>query len=281
MNQISYNIDVLSQKISALVGALSGRGGDGARVLKTETGQLAGRIGDSLGPKTKEKAFARVDRDIKEHLTIFPTYSNLDEDQAESSTADFTWLEAGPHFLLGINDEDNQLKASGADALQMLRAGQRAGSRGNRYEQLGKRGHQSVQRLNRVRVSQSAFRSVQRDLRGRIGELRASFYRVALYFVPSRASKVPGWIMGKIEQVELKGKSRLDDNGLSSPNPFITFTIRAPGVVSNPSIEAKISGAIKASAKILNSKLQKLLNGYAYQWKTGQVFKGVQEAFEE
>lgn len=276
----SYNFDVFAEKLSGLVGALSGRGGDAARVLATETGQLAGRIGDTLGPKTREKAFARIDRDIKQHLTIFPLYSNLDEDQQYSSTSDFTWLESGPNFLLGINDEDNQVRASGADALLMLRAGQKSKSRGNAYEYLGKRGHQSVQRLNRIRVSQTAFRAVQRDLRDRVGELRASFYRVALHFVPSK--KVPAWILGKIERVEAKGKSALDDSGLSNPlGPVITFTVRAPGVVSNPRIEANISGAIQASSKILASKLRKVLAGYAYQWKTGQVFRAQESAFVE
>jgi hypothetical protein len=280
MIQVSYNFDVFSEKLSEMIGALSGRGGDAVTVLKTETGQLAGRIGDSLGPSSREKAFARVDRDIKQQLTTFPMFSNLDEDQQYSSTADFTWLSASPKSLVGINDEDNQVNASGVDALEFLRGGQRAGSRGDTYVQLGKRGHQRVQRSNRVRVSRTAFRYVQQELRNRTGELRACFYRVALYFVPSK--NVPAWILARIEQVEAKGKSSLNDNGLNSPlEPFIEFTVRAPGVVNNPQIADKITSQMKASSKIIAAKLRKVLAGYAYGWKTGRIAPVAQSVMDE
>ena len=269
MNNVEYNFSLLSEKISALMGAV---GGDSKRALMTETGQLAGRIGDAIGPATLDKARKRVERDIKEVLTIFPMYSNLDEEQQYSSTSDFTWLAAGARSLMGINDEDNQVNASGKEALELLRAGQANPRTGGRYEILGQRGKQSVQRVNRVRVSKAAYNYVRNSIIQKTGELRACFYRVALHYVPTR--RMPGWIMARIEQVQANGKSTLNEAALGSPmEPFIEFTVRAPGVVSNPQLAAKINGGIKGALASLTSKLKKILAGQAYNFNTGAVFR--------
>jgi hypothetical protein len=269
-----YDFSQLTKNVSGLTGALLGRGaqpGDLQKVLTTELGQLAGRCGDAVGPKTQAKAMKAIDRDIKSQLTILPRYSNLDEDQQYSSTADFTWLSAGPNFLLGINDEDNQPGMSGADALKVLRAGQKSIPRGNAYQALGQRGKQYVLRLNRVRVSAASMNYVRATLREKTGQLRAAFYRVAVKYVPTK--HVPDWIARKFSVVEANGKSSDRESGMGTPEAFIEFTVRAPGVASNVNITAKISGAVQKTNYIVREKLAKILRGYKYDWETGKVFR--------
>lgn len=269
-----YDFSRLTEKLSGLNGALMGSGADGGdlqRMLDVETGQLAGRIGDAVGPATQAKALKKVDSDLKKYLTVLPDYSNLDEDQQYSSTADFTWLYAAPATLVGINDEDNQISASGADALEMFRGSQKAGLRGAAYVSLGARGKQHVKRLNRTRVSTAAYNYVRATIKNKTGELRAAFYRVAIQFAPNK--RVPQWIAGKVPQVIESGKSTLADVARGTPDAYIEFGVRAPGVTSNGAITAKITGAIRQTSYIVESKLKKLLAGYKYNWETGQIFK--------
>lgn len=278
MNAIAeYNFSNLRDKVSGLTEALVGNGmelGDLQRMLMTETGQLAGRMGDVVGPKTKDDATRKIDRDINRHLTTLPRYSIFTEDaQHESSKySEFTWLTAGPNFLLGINDEDNQLNANGEDAYKMLRVAQKGMDRGDAYQKLGRRGKQAVMRLNKVRVSQAALKFVRAKIAGKTGELRAAFYSIAARYVPSK--RIPAWIRAKFPQVEASGKSSFNEANLRHQEfASLEFTIRAPGVTENPGLVQKLNGAIEQSAHILAAKTEKILAGFTYDWNTGQVFR--------
>jgi hypothetical protein len=286
ISNVEYDMSNLQEKISGMMGALLGRGaggGDGHNLLRTETGQLAGRIGDAVGPKTQAAAAKRIDRDIGSFLVATPKYSNLDEEQQESSRGDFTWLAAGPNFLLGINDEDNRPDAGGFEALAMFRAGQKSGDRGARSEYLGQRGGmfsgQRVSRVNRTRVSASALLFVRQFVMQRSGELRAAFYRVAKLYVPSK--RVPGWVESKIDQVIAAGKSSVAEGGMATPEAFIEFAVRAAGVDSNPKIVTAIQSGMRQSAYIAAGKLKKILQGYKYEWATGRVFRQKTNAVED
>jgi hypothetical protein len=276
MNAI-YDISKLAELVSGLNGALIGNGatpGDGERMIQTETGQLAGRIGDAVGPKTQSAANKRIDRDIKQQLTVLPRYSIFErEEQSESSAySDFTWLTASPYSLTGINSEDDQSSASGAAAYEMLRAGQKSVPRGNAYVHLGARGKQAVVRLNRIRVTTAAFNFVRNKIRESTGELRASFYAVAKHYVPSKP--IPGWIARKIDQAEAKGKTSHRDSGMTGGSEaFVEFAARSAGLASNPRLISKVEGAIERSRFILASKLKKLVAGYAYNFQTGAVYR--------
>lgn len=271
-SNIAYELKGLGEMISALHGALfaNGENGDIHRVLKTEAGQLAWRISEQLGPRTKEAATGKITRDVKQFLTDRPAYSNLDEGQQYSSTADFTWIEAGPNFLAGINDEDNQTGASGADALAMFRAGQQLGGRGKAYEHMGARGKQHVLRLNRTRVSKSALRYVVRSIEQKVGTLRASFAFTAAQLIPSK--RIPAWL-AKLFPSRANGRALFNEAGLNHPTePFIEFGSTAKGVESNPDIAEHIRAAVKNSQYIMAEKLKKVIAGYAYDWNTGRVF---------
>jgi len=272
-SEAEYDLRGLTRLVSALEGALFANGEDGdlQRVLKTETGHLAGDISDSLGPKSKEAADEKADRDVRRFLSDRPKYSNLEEGQQYSSTADFTWLEAGPNFLVGINDEDNQLQASSDDALSFFRTGQKTGNRGKAYVDIGQRGKQHLYRLNRTRVSASAKRSVVRSIRDKIGTLRASFALAASLLVPSR--RFPQWVSRHLAN-QANGRGILNQAGLSNPTePFLEFGSTSPGVESNEEIVESIRGQVQKRKRILESKLEKVLRGYVYDANTGAVFR--------
>lgn len=256
-----------------MIGMLFGRGaseGEAQQVLRTETGQLAGRMGDAVGPKSQSAAMKKVDREIKGHLAMFPRSVNLN--QESESYADFTWLYASPNALVGINDEDNQIKASGEEAYEMLRAGQHATPRGNSYVEIGQRGKQKIMRQNRVRVSAAAFNTVRRIIAEKTGQLRAACYRIAKLYVPSK--RVPAWIESKFNAVEANGKSRVGESLMNTPEASIEFAITSAGVNSNPYLVAKIQGAIKGASISIKSKLDKISKGAKYIYETGQVYFG-------
>lgn len=271
-SDIDYDVRGLSQLVSSLGGALFGINGDGDlhRVLRTEGGQLAWDISERLGPASKEEGDEKAEQSVKRFLTVNPKYSNLEEGQQYSGVSDFTWLEAGPNFLLGINDEDNQVNASGSDALVYLRGSQRAGSRGKAYVELGTRGKQYIQRLNRTRVSQSAFRSVLRSIQEKFGALRASFAFTAAQLIPGK--RVPMWISRHFG-TRANGRAVFNEAGLSHPTePFLEFGSTSPGVESNPDINEAIHASLELRKKVIEAKTKKVLAGYAYDWNTGRVF---------
>jgi hypothetical protein len=246
--------------------------------LRTEAGLLAADISDAMGPRSKEAADQKADRDVKKFLTDRPEYSNLEESQQYSSSSDFTWLAAGPQFLLGINDEDNQLGASAEDAIGFYRAGQKYGSRGRARELIGSRGKQKIYRINRTRVSGSALRSVVSQVKDRFGILRASFAATSRELLPNK--RFPKWVEKWIAS-RADGRSIFRDEGLNHPTePYLEFGSTAAGVESNPYLVEKISGAVEKRKFTLAAKLKKVISGYCYDWNTGRVFKR-REAMEE
>lgn len=267
---VEYDMSELTRRVSLLTGMLCAKGGQIEQVLKSETGQLAGRLGDAAGPKTLEAATKKLDNQIKGTLTILPLFSNLDESQSYSSRADFTWLYSWKGGIAGINDEDNQTGVSGEDALVMFSIGQKT-NRGKAWVDLGRRGGVKVMRLNRTRVSRSAFNFVRRTILEKTGQLRASFYCIAKKYVPTKS--VPAWIIAKFDAVEANGKSRLNEMGLNgTPEQFIEFTISSKGVENNPFLVAKFQGAIKATSISIQAKLGKIGDGAKYVFETGQVY---------
>ena len=274
-----YDISVLKERVSQLWGALFGRGaepGQIEQVLKIETGQLAGRMGDAAGPTTYNSATKQVEKEMKKHLAFLPQGMNLN--QPSESHAEFTWLYASPKALVGINNDDNQQGVSGEEALSLFRSGQKLTPRGCTYEDFGRRtkngepskGFQHVVRINRVLVSKSAFKQAQRLVGEKAGQLRAACYAVAKKYVPSK--RVPAWIEKKIPTVESNGKSKLQEGGMGTPEAFIEMTIKSPGVVSNDRLAEKFQGAIKASQKSIEAKLKQLAKGAKYVWETGAVY---------
>lgn len=271
------DFSVLTEKISNLQGALLGRGASDGQLqmfLRAEAGQTAWDIAQALGPGSLGAATERLDKDMAGVFTVKPRYSIFEdpERQGYSSTADFTWLTAGPGYLQGINDEDDQRGASGEDALALYKSARGLASRGPAQEKLGQRGKQAIMRINRALISSAAWNSVRRSVREKFGQMKASFARPAAELIPSK--RIPEWIRKQFGAVVANGKSIFVDQSRQSPAAgFVEIGSRAPGVVNNEKVNAKIKGAIRGRVAITKKKLENVLNGFAYDWNTGRVFR--------
>ena len=266
-----YDISNLTAKVSALQGMIIGQGADEGQLaasLRSEMGQLGARIGKQIGPRDKSSATAKVTRDVKQHLAFLPMAQNLN--QESESYADFTWLYASQFALVGVNDEDLQLQASGEEAMAMLRVGQKTQHRGDAWQELGRRGKQHIMRRNRVIVSKSAFNQVVRSIMGKTGMLKAAFYYAAQKFAPNIT--VPAWIAAKMPAVEAADKATTREEGSGTPQGFVEMTVRGAGLASNEMLTQKISAAVRSTEISLQAKCRKILDGAKYVFETGQVY---------
>jgi hypothetical protein len=131
---------------------------------------------------------------------------------------------------------------------------------------------QSAIKLDRKIVTPADYKSFGDKLKSKLGQARASFARTTRELLPSK--KIKPFVEKQIDSTISNGKSVFDGSQLSdSQNPSIMFGSHAIGVVSNPMVADKISGAIKSRQKKVFDKLKKVINGYAYDFKTGGVFK--------
>lgn len=265
-----YDISVLSYKVSELVGILVGRGEDGdiSRALTVEAGQCAWRIANTIGPRKKESGEQAVARDVKKYVTTYPTYTNV---KPESSYAGFAWLSAGPEYLVGIGNDDNISDATVSGVIERYYQERKKPLRGLATVRLGKRGKQAILRVNRVRANPGAYAGAVKSIQSRVGQSKASWARTAVELLPNK--RVPAWVLNQIAQVVSNGKSILDTKGMDFPtSPELEFGSRAKGVESNPFMRSRIQQAISVTEKALQSKLNKVVAGQAYNWNTGQVF---------
>ena len=261
----------LNRALGDLLRALPG---NAAQVLKIETGQLAWDISEALGPKTKREPKPRVEKDVGVILNATDRPSNLSPTQQFSKYPAFTWLQAGPAWLLGINDQDDMRDASTAQ-VQNTFFDLRGIPYEKTYQELGMRGvegFQHIRRLNRKLVTRQNFQAVVNQLMNRVGESRASFARTAAELAPQK--RIPSWVKALILKVTRNGKSIFNPAGLANAEkPTVDFGSTAPGVESNPSMVAKIQRAINKRRAIMADKFEKLARGYVYNWNTGQVFR--------
>lgn len=275
----------LSEKLGRMAEIFYERGAQPTmlqRFVQTEAGQWAGDAADILGPKTESAGMAGVQKEVKEHLSFIPRWENLQGSQRNSSDSNYTWLQAGPNFLLAVRNEDNQLSASPEEALAIYRAGQKGKPRLEAFIQ-GDRvrgGHQHVVYLNRVRVSQSTFKAVVRLLKGTFGKARASFASTTLALGLTR--RFPAFVLRHVESVREEGRAILETGGLeNAKNPTIVFGSHAPGVESNPKMVAALQDAAEKRTKIAAAKLRKLVAGAVYNINTGQVYRTSEPTEEE
>lgn len=239
--------------------------------VRNEAGHLALAIARAVGPADLPSARAKADRQIKGQLTAEDWMDPNVSFNEHSDLPAFKWLSAGPNFLTGIDDKDDLRGVDGEYVYKQFRSNQAAGPRGNKYVKLGKRGHQTIQRLNRLLSSVPVFNLVRRNLQNRFGILKASFSACAnLLGVTGR---MPGWVTKHYGKAG-EDKSILHEEGLAEPgSPWLEFGSFAAGVVENQHIQEKIQGALKFREKILNDKFQKLMEGYVYNFNTGQIYK--------
>ena len=259
----------LMQFNSALFGVLKGTGQDGdmQRLVQTEAGQLGDSIQEQIGPKSISKASKSAAHEIKRYISFKPDRPTINE--PSKKYGGFTWLYASPYAVLGIDDSDNYIHEEGPAALSLFRQAQKSRDRGDSYLELGKRGKQHFMRLNRSRVSRKAFAYVQAVISGRVGEMKSTFAFAANQLI---GKNYPEWVARHFPSA--RGKTIFDGSQKNDPEcPSISFGSRAPGINSNPYVVKKIAGAVEARKRIIASKIDKVLKGYAYDWNTGRIFR--------
>ena len=292
-----YDVRQLSQLMGSLKAAVMGNGattGDCQDMLKTEAGLLAWDISEQLGPKTLAQGQAGITKDAKK--VFFPVRNSIDWFEGthkEGPHEDFKWLFAtkrGPGMLIGANAEDILANADAGTLTKMFYEADR--KRGAIWQDMGyyshhaadstgrKRPHfrrmknsaQHAVRINRVVISESNFALLVKEVSKKLGQLRATF--AATTVALGLKKRVPEWVMRQVAAVRGNGKSIFNDAGLRHPTePFIEFGSRAAGVVNNPYIADKIHRGIEKSRFRIAAKLRKVINGYTYQFKTGQCYK--------
>lgn len=275
----TVDLSRLGTKVSEFVGILLGQGynrGDAQNALTIEAGQCAWKIAEELGPVSTAEAAKKVEKDVKGFLNSDEGHYSVftGPGQHHATDGSMLWLTAGPNWLQGIALKDYQPTAGISEAVKIYYDGRKKGGRGKAYEDLGRRGKQHVHRLNRTRVSGSAFEGVKETISKLFGQSKAAFARTAAELLPNK--RIPGWVREKIPLVISNGKSILTDGRASEESPFIEFGSRAKGVSSNPVIADKIQLGVASSQRTLEAKIRKVISGQTYNWNTGQVFKPTQ-----
>lgn len=276
----SIDTSRLRKRTSDLMAVLVGRGagdGDIQRAVKTEAGQCAWKISQTIGPRTLSEAEQQVVSEVcgknerGGHLSTKITKGKLDYGE-ESSWPDWKWVAAGPSFLVGMFQSDDLRGRTADEVLAAYRASRKVSAkRGNKYVQVGAHGKQHIYRLNRILTTESTLNAVIKMISERFGQARASFAATSQQLVPSK--RIPGFVREKIEMVLRNGKHIMVDSATGNPiTPAIEFGSRAPGVQNNPRMVAKIQSAIDWSERTLLSKIRKVIKGQTYNFNTGQVF---------
>ena len=285
MSETTYDMRELTGLISSLWFAIAGSGaehGDMQSILKTEAGQLAWEISEQIGPKTLAEGNRKLEKDMRR--TFFPLSAGWDPAQAsenatnpadrQGKTAGILWLfgykskKSGGYFLVGAHTRD--IVGNGTNLKPILYGDN--SRRGAAWGRVGGRGHQGVIILNRKIVTPGAYASLAASIRKQFGQMRASFARTAMELVPKK--RIPAWVAAQIQASVANGKSLFNITGLNHPTePFIEFGSRARGVESNPKIAEKIHNSTKARMKIVADKLKNVIDGYKYQWDTGQCYR--------
>jgi hypothetical protein len=271
----TIDISGLGRSLNGLSNALVGTGQTGAlaMLVRTEVRQLAWEISNELGPKTLEKASAKMEKDLKK---VFHPAANSRTGEAyelfegkQAGNGDTRWLYAGPNFLVGISPDD-YVPGLSADQMQTIYNNLRHTDRGIAWPQKGIRGKQHVIILNRLLVAKQRFKEFLKLKINRLGRLRAIFAYSA-FLLGHR--NIPAWIKKHFDSVSADGRAIFDVSKLSGPNPEITFGGSAPGVQSNPHIQKKIQTAIHRREEIAHAKLRKVLMGAVYDFNTGAIYR--------
>lgn len=277
-----------SSLMAALIGTGQGTMGDAQRFIATEAGQLAWDISQALGPKTLAeggKKIAAAAKKVFFPITV-PVFTG-----AKAGGGDMQWLfgsKKGHPMLVGAAREDVLPNLSGAEMSEVFKRASR--KRGAAWHNLGtvthqspdstgrmrnhysKRGTQHVYRINRIVVKPGALEAEIKTTTKKVGQLRASFGYAASQLVPSK--RIPAWV-SKHFPTKANGRAIFNDHLLQAEKPYLEFGSTAKGVNSNPYIVDIIARTVARRQEIIRAKVKKIVQGYTYNWNTGQVFRQV------
>ena len=281
--ETTVDLSGLNFSLKSLVAVL---GVDAKDIIRVEAGQLAADIANGLGPKTVSKGAKSVKASVKKRF--FPLKDGITPFHgAQAGKKSIEWLFATKRkafkSVVGADRGDVRLSQSAAELMRSTKR-----FKGKAWQELGELTKQTVikrgkkrgltrgtwyaNKINRLIVTKAVFGEIMAISKEKIGQAKASFAYTANRLLNGQ-KRFPDWISRHFAS-RAGGKAIVFDNGLlNRANPTITFGSTAKGVVSNESMKSVISGAVVYRAKMLAKKVRNVLNGYAYDKRTGQTFK--------
>jgi len=282
-NETTVDLSGLNFSLKSLVAVL---GVDAKDIIRTEAGQLAADIANGLGPKSLSKGSKSIKASVKKRF--FPLKDGITPFHGvQSGKKSIEWIFATKRkafkSVVGADRGDIRLSQSAAELMKSTKR-----FKGGAWKELGELTKQSVikrgkkkgqtrgtwyaNRINRLVVTRNVFNEILEISKNKIGQAKASFAYTANRLLNGQ-KRFPDWVTKHFPS-RANGKAILFDNGLlTKMNPTITFGSTAKGVVSNGKMNQVIKGAIVYRAKMLAKKVRNVLNGYAYDKRTGQTFK--------
>jgi hypothetical protein len=254
---VTMQSDVLNNKLGQLHDALIGRGqpGDAARLIENESLICAKRIIAFTPPKTKKQGQDAVGRDL---MKIFTPVS---ADMLNDVGSQFG-VSGIDQWVTGANDKHthlvwNRIDPTGAGMKAFHEANRN--SRG-RTRNLKKKGGTAW--FAPYVVSFEDFQDYADKIKSHVGRRKAAWAK----WIVDRGGSVASWILDHVQGA--KGDFH---NGLSVQNhPSVTLVSRAAGVGDDERI---VRDAMRITANNISKKSKYILQGYAYDWKTGQVIR--------
>ena len=281
--ETTVDLNGLNFSLKSLVAVL---GVDAKDIIRTEAGQLAADIANGLGPKSISKGSKSIKASVKKRF--FPLKDGITPFHGvQSGKKSIEWIFATKRkafkSVVGADRGDIRLSQSAA---QLMKSTKRF--EGQAWQKLGELTKQSVikrgkkkgltrgtwyaNKINRIVVTTQAFKDIIAIGDAKIGQAKASFAYTANRLM-NGAKRFPEWVTRHFNS-RAGGKAFMFDNGLlNKMNPTVSFGSKAKGVVSNEKMRQVISGAITYRTKMLAKKVKNVLNGYAYDKRTGQTFK--------
>jgi hypothetical protein len=161
--------------------------------------------------------------------------------------------------LTGIEQSLYRPKANKDQMRSMYSA--RSGKMGDKYIQLGKRGKQHVQKINRVLVGKGALNQFKKRLEGKAGRLKASFCLgwAMLQQKTGKGKKPAAWIMKHVDNHTAKG-SVISGLGIKGA-PSFTIISNQSGC-TKPQVLQIIRAAIISRIQKIQSDFE---NGYIFE----------------
>lgn len=255
----SIDISGLQFLIGGLQNALIGDGADVSNITRDEARLLAIEIAGRVGPRDRAKKVRSIPGEIK---TVFvPAPADKKYSSAFGRGDKMVWLNAGPDFLTGIDNENYRPDMN--DIVWMERTFVKLkGKMGNKYKVVGEHGKQHVQKINRIMVKRGVFAKFVLFMISHLGRMKASWYATAKKLDPALVA--PGWIARHIPN-NPKAVTQLE--GLSNhESPSVTFGSSALGIATQTK---NVGAAVRIRKAKVAARLNLVLSGYAQDVKRG------------
>jgi len=216
--------------------------------VKTQTGHVMRELAESLPPTSKKRLEKNISGDVKQ---VFHPASSLMFRGKKQGRGDIVWLGASDRSLTGVPRNLYRPKANAIEMASMFKA--RRNKMGKKYTQIGYRGNQHIQKLNRVVVSKSSLSQFEKIQQGKVGKLKASI-ALAWNTLSVKGRKPAAWIMKHVTNRTARGSFV---NGLASKeHPNFTIISNQSGCNSPIALQV-VHKVLARRIQVMKSDVEK------------------------